>query len=218
MNVNESEVVIRAAFVSDQPLSALGLRTLLSEQAGVDLVGEFTSEDAVVDEIEKLKPDVLILDCYLLSNPSEFIVRKINADNWNLKIFALNQIIDEQHFLSLIDAGVRGYLLTNEPLDMIVEAIRDVASGVFRVSTVLDKFLTNHQPSPQDYLRDLSVREREVLTLIAGGYTNAQIAEKLHISMGTVKNHSKSIYKKLNLHTRVEAVLVALKHGLVEII
>lgn len=209
--------MIRVVFVSDQPLSALGLRTLLSSQAGLDLVGESTSKDDVVHLVKKLKPDILILDCYLLSNPSEFIVRQINAANMNLTIFAMNQIIDEQHFLSLIDAGVRGYLLTSEPLDVIVESIRDVAGGKLRVSTVLEIFLANQQPSPKDYLRDLTVREREILTLIAGGYSNDQIAEKLHISMGTVKNHSKSIYKKLNVHTRVEAVLLALKYGLVEI-
>lgn len=209
--------MIRVVIVSDQPLSALGLRTLLRDQDEFDLVGEFISEDAVVDEIDKLRPDILILDCYLLINPSEFIVREINNASLSIQILALNQIIDEQHFLSLIDAGVRGYLLTSEPLDVIVESIRDVAGGKLRVSTVLEIFLANQQPSPQDYLRDLTVREREVLTLIAGGYSNAQVAEKLHISIGTVKNHSKSIYKKLNVHTRVEAVLVALKHGLVEI-
>lgn len=209
--------MIRIAFVSDQPLSALGLKTLLSDRGEFDLVGAFTSEDAVVEEIEKLKLDVLILDCYLLSNPSEFIVRQINAANRNITIMALNQIIDEQHFLALMDAGIRGYLLTREPLETLLESIFDVAAGAVRVSGVLEGFLVKNQPSPQKLLRDLTEREHEVLTLMAGGYTNARIAEKLHISMGTVKNHSKSIYQKLNVHTRVEAVLLGLKHGLVEI-
>jgi DNA-binding NarL/FixJ family response regulator len=209
--------MIRVVFVSDQPLSALGLRTLISDQDEFDLVGEFSSEDAVVKAIKKLKPEVVILDCYLLITPSELLVRQIETANLGVNTIALNQIIDEQHFLSLIDAGVRGYLLTSEPLDVIVESIIDVAGGKLRVSTVLEIFLANQQPFPKDYLRDLTVREREILTLIAGGYSNDQIAEKLHISMGTVKNHSKSIYKKLNVHTRVEAVLLGLKHGLVEV-
>jgi two-component system, NarL family, nitrate/nitrite response regulator NarP len=209
--------MIRVVFVSDQPLSTLGLRTLLSDQEEFNLVGEFTSDDDVVAGIEKLKPDILILDCYLLSNPSEFIVRQIKAANLNLTLFALNQIIDEQHFFSLIDAGVRGYLLTHEPLDMMVDSIRDVAGGAFRISDELENFLSTRQPPPQDVKPNLTERERQVLNLVVLGYTNAQIAEQLHISLGTVKNHSKNIYRKLNVHTRVEAVLSGLKHGLVEI-
>lgn len=209
--------MITVAFVSDQPLSALGLWALISGHDDIELVGAFTSELAIVDEIEKLKPDVLVLDCYLLSNPSEFIVRQVNEAKLGIEIFVLNQIIDEQHFLSLIDAGVKGYLLTSEPLDVLVESIRAVAGGAFRISAVVERFLTEHQPSSELFLHIITERERQVLALVAGGYTNAQIAEKLHISMGTVKNHSKSIYKKLNVHTRVEAVLLALKYGLVEI-
>jgi two-component system, NarL family, nitrate/nitrite response regulator NarP len=206
--------MIRVVFVSDQPLSALGLRTLISDQDKFDLVGEFSSEDAVVKAIKKLKPEVVILDCYLLITPSELLVRQIETANLGVNTIALNQIIDEQHFLSLIDAGVRGYLLTNEPLDVIVESILDVAGGVFRMSAVLERILTMRKSSPHELLRGLTERERQVLTLVVGGYSNAQIAEKLHISLGTVKNHLKNIYKKLNVHTRVEAVLVALKHGL----
>jgi DNA-binding NarL/FixJ family response regulator len=209
--------MIRVAFVSDQPLSALGLQTLLSIQTEFDLVGEFTSEDDVLSVIKQLKPDVVILDCYLLINPSEFLVRQIIEANLGVNTIALNQIIDEQHFLSLMDAGVCGYLLTNEPLDVIITAIHDVAEGQLRVSEVLRKFITSSQPSAQDLLLDLTAREREVLTLIAEGYSNFQIAEGLCISVGTVKNHSKSIFRKLNVHTRVEAVLFGLKHGLVDI-
>jgi DNA-binding NarL/FixJ family response regulator len=209
--------MIRVAFVSDQPLSALGLRTLISDQDEFDLVGEFTSENAVLDEIKKLKPDVVILDCYLLNNPSELLVMKIVEENLGVNTIALNQIIDEQHFLSLMDAGVRGYLLTSESLDVILKALRDVAEGQMSVSAVLRKLFTSPQPSAHDYFSDLTAREREVLILIAEGYSNFQIAEGLFISVGTVKNHSKSIFRKLNVHTRVEAVLLGLKHGLVEV-
>jgi two-component system response regulator NreC len=207
--------MFRVVFVSDQPLSALGLRTLLRDQPDLELVAEFTSADDILDEIATLKPEILILDCYLLVNPSEFIVKQINNANLDIHIMVLNQIIDEQHFISLIDAGVKGYLLTSEPLVNLLESIHDVAVGQSRISVVLDTFLAKIQPSPQDLLSVLTTREKEVLTLISKGFTNTQIAEKLCISMGTVKNHSKSIYKKINVHTRVEAVLFSLKHGLV---
>lgn len=209
--------MIRVAFVSDQPLSALGLWALLRAQDDFELVGVLSSEDAVLAKIVEHNLDVLMLDCYLMSNPSENIVRQIKTANLTIPVIALNQIIDEQHFLSLIDAGVRGYLLTREPVDTLLEAIFDVANGGFRVSSLLEGFLVKNQPSPKDLLRDLTEREREVLALVVGGYHNDQISERLHISMGTVKNHIKSIYKKLNVHTRVEAVLLALKYGLVEI-
>jgi len=209
--------MIRTAFVSDQPLTALGLRTLLNDCDVFDLVGEFTSKDNIVKGIQKLEPDILILDCYLLINPSEFIIREINKANLRIPIIALNQIIDEQHFLSLINAGIGGNLLTHEPLNVIHESIQDVAEGVFRISAELENIHPNQISSSEELLRDLTKREREVLTLVSAGYTNPQIAEKLHISMGTVKNHIKSLYKKLNVHTRVEVVLLCLKHGLVEL-
>jgi DNA-binding NarL/FixJ family response regulator len=208
---------IRTVCVSDQPLSTLGLRTLLNGQAEFELVGELTSDGDIVNQVKKLKPDILILDCYLLINPSEFIVRQITSAKLAVKILAINQIIDEQHFQSLIDAGVTGYLLTSEPLDVIIKSIPDVADGQFCVSESLKIFLPGQQASAPSDICDLTTREHEVLMLIAEGYTNVQIAEKLSISMGTVKNHSKSIYKKINVHTRVEAVLMGLKHGLVEI-
>jgi DNA-binding NarL/FixJ family response regulator len=207
--------MIRVVFVSDQPLSALGFRTLLRDQPDLELVAEFTSEDDILDGIETLKPEILILDCYLLLNPSEFIVKQISNAGLDINIVILNQIIDEQHFRSLYDAGVKGYLLTSEPLDTLLESIHDVAVGQSRISVVLESFLARMQPSPQDLLHFLTTREKEVLTLISNGFTNTQIAEKLCISMGTVKNHSKSIYKKINVHTRVEAVLFSLKNGLV---
>ena len=209
--------MIRVAFVSDQPLSALGLWALFNSQHDLELVRAFTSKDFVLDEIEQLALDILILDCYLLSNPSENIIRQIKNAKMTIPIFALNQIVDEQHFLTLMDAGVSGYLLTREPVDTLLEAINVVADGGFRVSSLLEAFLANNQPSAKDLLRHFTEREREVLTLVVEGYHNHQISERLHISMGTVKNHLKSIYKKLNVHTRVEAVLVALKHGLVEL-
>ena len=209
--------MIRVAFVSDQPLSALGLWALFNSQHDLELVRAFTSKDFVLDEIEQLALDILILDCYLLSNPSENIIRQIKNAKMTIPIFALNQIVDEQHFLTLMDAGVSGYLLTREPVDILLEAIFEVANDGFRVSSLLEAFLANNQPSAKDLLRHFTEREREVLTLVVEGYHNHQISERLHISMGTVKNHLKSIYKKLNVHTRVEAVLVALKHGLVEL-
>lgn len=209
--------MIRVVFVSDQPISALGLRTLLSNQAGLGLVGEFSSGNDVVHLVKKLKPDILIIDCYLLENPSEFIVRQIHDANLGINFIALSQIIDEQHFRSLVDEGVKGYLLTSEPLNAMIEAIFDVAVGKFRVSAALERFLTDSRSSPQEHWWKLTPREREILALIAGGYSNTQIAESLSISVGTVKNHSKNIFKKLNVHTRVEAVLFGLKHGLVEI-
>lgn len=209
--------MIRVAFVSDQPLSALGLWALFNGQTDLELVRAFTSKDFVLDEIEQLALDILILDCYLLSNPSENIIRQIKTAKMTIPIFALNQIVDEQHFLTLMDAGVSGYLLSREPVDILLEAIFEVVNGGFRVSSLLETFLDRNQPSPKDLLCHLTERESEVLELVVGGYNNDQISERLHISMGTVKNHLKSIYKKLNVHTRIEAVLLALKYGLVEI-
>lgn len=209
--------MIRIAFVSDQPISALGLRTLLKDQTGIELIGEYRSNDHLMNQFEKNQPDVLILDCYLLFNPSDYLVRQINQSGFNMKICVLNQIIDEEHFLALVNARVNGYLLTNEPLHVIVTAIHRIAAGEMVVSAILEKFLNKNLLTGQDDSLRLTSREYEVLNLLASGYSNAQIADELYVSLGTVKNHSKSIYKKLNVHTRIEAVLSGLKHGLIGI-
>lgn len=208
--------MIRVMIVSDHPVSALGLYTLMNQQNDIEVVGQLPSGVEVLEEITKTQPDVLILDCYLINNHSEHLTREVIDLGLPVKIVVINPIIDETHLRSLLGAGVSGYILSNEPLDAIANTVRAVSNGETRLSSVLVKKVFDQETRNINYGKDLTRREKEVLALIVHGHSNAQIGEKLNISMGTVKNHLKKIYEKLGVHNRVEAMLLALQYGLVE--
>jgi DNA-binding NarL/FixJ family response regulator len=208
--------MIRVMIVSDHPVSALGLYTLMNQQNDIEVVGQLPSVIEILEEITKTQPDVLILDCYLINNYAEHLTREVMNLGLPVKIMVIIPIIDEIHLRSLLGAGVSGYILSNEPLDAIANTVRAVLKGEMRLSSMLVKKVFDQDTRNIDYGKDLTRREKEVLALIVHGYSNAQIGEKLSIAMGTVKNHSKKIYEKLGVHNRVEAMLLALQYGLVE--
>jgi DNA-binding NarL/FixJ family response regulator len=208
--------LIRILIVSDQPVSALGLHTLLSQQSDMEVIGHVSSGKDVLEKVAQIQPDVLLLDCYLIHNPADIIAREVSSLDMPVEIMAINPIIDEPHLKSLLEAGARGYLLSSEPLESITNAVRKVAAGERWLSSPLANRLLTQETRKIDHGESLTRREKEVLALMVKGHTNMQIAEHLAIAVGTVKNHLKNIYAKLGVHTRVEALLLAGEYGLVE--
>jgi two-component system, NarL family, response regulator LiaR len=207
---------IRILIVRDQPVTALGLHTLLSQQSDMEVVGHTTSGEGVLDKVAQIQPQVLLLDCYLIHNPADIITREVSSLDMPVEIMAVNPIIDEPHLKCLLEAGARGYMLTTEPLESITNAVRNVSAGKMWLSSPLVNRLLEQETRKIDQGESLTRREREVLALMFKGHTNMQIAEHLSIAVGTVKNHLKIIYAKLGVHTRVEALLLAWEYGLVE--
>lgn len=208
---------ISIIILSDQTLSREGLNSLLSKCDDLDLIGQLSSHNFTIDYLHAKKPNVLLIDCYLQTISAEQISRQVLKHEIPVKIIAINHIIDEQHFLTLLDAGVRGYLLSSDSSERIINGIREVVDGQVSISAHLTKFLMKPDQSPNEFSTMLTSREIEVLVMMAEGYSNTQIAELLCISVGTVKNHIKNIYKKMDVHTRVEALLSGLQHGLVRV-
>jgi DNA-binding NarL/FixJ family response regulator len=200
--------LIRILIVSDQPISALGLHTLLSQQSDMEVVGQATSGEDVLEKVARSLPDVLLLDCYLIHNPADIITREVSSLDMPVEIMTINPIIDEPHLKSLLEAGAHGYMLTTEPLESITNAVRKVAAGEMWLSSPLANRLLTQETRKGDHGESLTRREKEVLVLMVKGHTNIQIAEQLSIAVGTVKNHLKNIYAKLEVHTRVEALLL----------
>jgi DNA-binding NarL/FixJ family response regulator len=208
--------LIRILIVSDQPVSALGLHTLLNQQSDMEVMGHATSGEDVLEKVARIQPQVLLLDCYLIHNPADIIAREVSSLEMPVEIMAINPIIDEPHLKSLLEAGAVGYLLSSESLEHVVEAVRKVADGERWLSSPLVDRLLEQENRKGDHGESLTRREVEVLALMVKGHTNTQIAEHLSIAVGTVKNHLKNIYAKLGVHTRVEVLLLAGKYGLVK--
>ncbi len=206
-----------------QPLFRRGVADVLAAEEDLVLVGETDDGRAVLDLVTDLEADVVLLDlgipgggvdaCALLrrTRPGVRVVVVANAD-------------DDADLGGAVRAGARGYLLKDTTADELVEAVRTVASGSSLLSPamasrLLDEFavLVRRHEGPPEGAGSLSRRELEVLTLVAQGLNNRAIAEQLFISENTVKNHIRNIHEKLQVHSRMEAVVRAVREGVLQI-
>lgn len=202
--------MIRVAMVDDHPHVAIALRTILDETPEIQLVAESRQGLQVPALIRQTRPDLLLLDVFI---EPEFdaisIVRGLRADFPDLKICLLSAYIEPSLVRDLLQAGVHGYILKDDDyVSRIDSIIRDIADGKIYLSPQAYEALANATRS-EGKEQVLSEREVEVLQLAKRGLPNPQIAQALHISAGTVRNHLSAIYRKLDVHTRYEALQVA---------
>lgn len=208
---------ITVVLADDHPVVRAGIRWLLSSQTDVDLVAEAEQGGDIEPAVERHHPDVLILD---LNMPGLNVLehtRGLIERFPGTSVLVLTFHDEEEYVLGLVRAGVRGYVLKDEALSSLVEAVRAVAGGGTWFSQgVAAKLATSVASGPGSEVSDLTGREREILTLVARGLGNEDIAADLFIARRTVQNHISSIYAKLGLRSRAEAVLFAVRHGLVD--
>lgn len=211
---------VRLLLVDDHPIVRAGLRMLFQSEPQLTIVGEVDSGEAAVAAVERLKPDVVIMDVAMPGMNGIEATRRIKAANPETAVLALTMHEDEQYFFEMLNAGASGYIPKRAAPDDLVAAIKVVAEGnVFLYSTLarfLIKDMADRSATTPDTVDDvLTAREREVLTYIAEGLTNREIAETLIISIKTVERHRENIMAKLNMHNRVELVRYAIKKGLI---
>ena len=202
--------MIRVAVVDDHPHVAIALRTILDETPEIQLVAESRQGLQVSALIRQTHPDLLLLDVFI---EPEFdaisTVRSLRADFPNLKICLLSAYIEPSLVRDLLQAGVHGYILKDDDyVSRIDTIIRDIAGGKIYLSPQAYEALARATRS-EGKEQVLSEREVEVLQLAKRGLPNPQIAQALHISPGTVRNHLSAIYRKLDVHTRYEALQIA---------
>lgn len=208
--------MIRVVVVDDHPHVAIALRTLLDETPDIRLVAESQRGGDVTALVRQARPDVLLLD--LLIEP-EFdalsTVRDLRAAYPDLKICLLSAYLDPSLLRDLLQAGVYGYILKDDDyVSRIGSIIRDLADGRLYLSPQAYQALAEATRGKQEE-QPLSEREIEILRLARRGLRNPQIAETLHISPGTVRNHLSAIYRKLGVHSRHEALQAADKQHLI---
>jgi DNA-binding NarL/FixJ family response regulator len=215
--------VIRIVLADDHTLVREGIRTLLGLVEDLELVGEAASGQAVLQVVADTRPDVLLLDMRMPEGDGLFVVNELRRRGALPATLILTTFDDDAAAIEVIRAGARGFLLKDVTLDRLVSAVRALAAGETLIQPALtaraEQALTGAAagratPETDDAAEPISPREREVLRLLAAGYSNREIARALFIAEGTVKNHVSNILTKMCVRDRTRAVLKAAERGL----
>ncbi len=211
--------MVRVIIADDHPVFRFGLRTLLKADPAFEVVGEAVNGEEAIAKTSALHPDVILMDLNMPGVNGIEAIRRILADHPQVHILVLTMFDDDDSVFAAMRAGARGYLLKGAEGAETLQAIHVVSTGEAIFSPAIAQRLTQYfgaprPPSPSQPFPDLTGREREVLSLIAQGYTNQAIAEKLVISPKTVRNYISAIFNKLQVTSRLEAILHAKDAGL----
>jgi DNA-binding NarL/FixJ family response regulator len=215
----KSPSFIRVVIADDHPVVRAGILSLLGKEPNIQLVGE-TGDGGQVEALAgRIVPDVLVLDVNMPGLDAVGVTSRLIRQHPALRVLVLTAFDDEAYAAGLLSAGATGYVLKDEALDSLAAAVRSVAKGDSWISQRVAGRLARKaaSPAPSTEAGTITPREREVLRLLALGLRNDEIAEKLVISRRTVQNHVSTLYGKLGLQSRAEAVLFAIRHGIVEV-
>jgi two-component system response regulator NreC len=213
---------ITLLLVDDHEIVRTGLRMLLENQADMHIVGEASTGGQAIKLAQTLRPDMIIMDLSLPDLSGIETTRLIKSNYPKIEIIALTIHEDEQHFFEMLKAGASGYVPKRAAPQDLITAIRAAHEGHVYIYPTLATILVGdylgqeHAESDSEWGGNLTQREQEVLELLADGWSNEKIAEKLVISPHTVARHREHIMKKLNLHNRSELVKFAIRKGMIE--
>lgn len=218
--------IIRVVLVDDQELVRAGFRMVLDAQPDIEVVGEDSDGDTALQLLRTVDADVVVMDIRMPRLDGVEATRSICATEGSPRVLILTTFDLDEYAYAALKAGASGFLLKDAPPPDLLSAIRSVHSGdaVVAPSTtrrLLDRFAKqlpssdNNPPAPEK-LQVLTPREREVLTLLARGLSNTEIANRLVLSQATVKTHVGRVLTKLGLRDRVQAVVLAYETGLVD--
>lgn len=213
--------MIRVLLVDDQELVRAGLHGILRETFGFEIVGECADGDEAAGAIADAEPDIVLMDVRMARLDGVAATRLVH-DLWpDLPVLALTTFDDDEALAGMLRAGAAGFVLKGVPAEELHRAVRTVAEGgAWLDPAVTGRVLAVYRAAPAPSaaapaLDQLTEREREVLTLVAQGCTNGEIAQRLFIGEGTVKTHINHLFTKLDLRDRAAAIVFAYDHNLV---
>jgi DNA-binding NarL/FixJ family response regulator len=211
---------VRVVLVDDDDLMRAGLRSVLSSDETIDVVGEAGDGREAVDRIRQLRPDLVLMDIRMPDLDGISATREVLATSAEVKVVVLTTFEQDDYIFDALSAGASGFLLKRTQPEELIAAIHTVAEGDSLLSPSVTRRVVDRmasQPPPvraTARLDELTPRELEVLELVARGLSNREIAEQFVIEESTVKTHVKRILMKLRLRDRVQAVVFAYENGL----
>jgi len=208
--------VIRVLLVDDHPPLRVGLRVLLNRAPDVEVVAEAGSGQDALALIESHQPDVVVLDCQLPDMDGVGAATEVQQRGLPVKVLALSAYADDPYVQGMMAAGAVGYLLKEEAPGAIVDAVRAAARGEERFSPTVAARMAAwaREETLAPPIADLTGREREVLQWLVKGWNNQRIAKELGISERTVRFHLRNAYDKIDVNSRTEAAVWAVRQGL----
>lgn len=211
--------MIKILICDDQDLVCEGLRAILGTDPELQVVGVANDGAEALELLARLKPDVALMDLKMPVMNGVQATRRIRQEYPEVRVLALTTYDADEWVFDAIRSGAAGYLLKDARRETLIAAIKDVAQGKTPVDPAVAGKLFNRvaqdQPPPDSAIaQDLSEREREILGLLANGLTNADIAARLFLSEGTVRNYVSAIFAKLGVSDRTQAAVMAIRYGL----
>jgi DNA-binding NarL/FixJ family response regulator len=213
---------IRVLVVDDQALVRAGFVKLLEPEPDLQVVGEAGDGFEAVEAVARTRPDVILMDIRMPRLDGIEATRRIRAGSRAARVLVLTTYDLDEYVFDALKAGASGFLLKDAPADQLVAGIRVIAAGDALLAPqvtkrLIEEFASRPTPPPGGpvELAELTAREREILTLIARGLTNGEIASELVLGESTVKTHVGNIFLKLGLRDRIQAVVLAYETGLV---
>jgi two-component system response regulator NreC len=222
--MSRNSSTVRILIADDHTLVRQGIRLLLETQPDLQVIGEASDGAQVVQLALELHPDVVIMDLAMPNMDGLAATREIKRVLPATQILALTMHEGDDYFFKILAAGAAGYVLKRAAANDLLAAVRSVAAGeVVLNPSLVKKLVADYVGRTRTDEREartansgLTQREQEVLTLIAEGLANREIAEKLGVSLSTVQTHNAHLIEKLNLRNRTELVKYALRHGLMD--
>ena len=212
---------MRILVADDHAIFRDGLRRLLEGSDDVSIVGEASNGNECIKMLAKLKPDILLLDLRMPEKDGLGVLEEINFDSMATRVIVLTAAEDDRDVVRAMRLGARGVVLKQSASDLLLKSIRKVSDGEIwldnrMTAEVIDAFKKSSEAGQRREKPLLSDREKEIVQLVAQGFRNREIGEKLFISEQTVKNHLHNIFDKLGVPDRLELALYAIHHRLIE--
>ncbi len=219
--MTKAKQAIRILVADDHAIFREGLRKLLEDADDVQIVGEASNGVECAKMLPKLKPDILLLDLRMPEKDGLAVLEEINFDTMPTRVIVLTAAEDDRDVVRAMRLGARGVVLKQSATDLLLKSIRKVHDGEIwldnrMTSEVIDAFKKSAESGQRRDKPLLSEREKEIVQLVAQGFRNREIGEKLFISEQTVKNHLHNIFDKLGVSDRLELALYAIHHRLID--
>ena len=214
--------MIRVIVCDDQEIVCQGLTTILNSDPEIKVVATANDGQEVQELVVTHQPDLVLMDLKMPEVNGIQATQKIRSSFPHIKVLVLTTYDDDEWLFDALRAGAAGYLLKDTPSNALLRAIKGTVEGETYLDPnvagkIINKVSSSQQPPPQTTNIQLSERETNVLQLMARGLTNADIARELYLSEGTVRNYTSALFTKLGVSDRTQAVLAALRYGLVDI-